>query len=121
MKPKLHRNFWVAILWLLVLPVLALSEPTDAFLCRSEWDGQKETELVFENDGKTVVARLNPTRSHFLADGKPIGWSELLPNLPAPPIPVFVHRSKFRWSLIAGRRLIAFAFADKPATRKGIL
>jgi hypothetical protein len=118
MKLKLHRNFWVAILWLLVLPVLAFSEPTDAFLCRSEWDGQKEAELVFENDGKTVVARLNPTRSHFLADGKPIGWSELLPNLPAPPIPVFVHRSKFRWSLIAGRRLIAFAFADEPATRK---
>jgi len=117
MKMKSHRNFWVGILWLLVLPVLALGEPMDAFLCRSDWDGQKEAELVFENDGKRVVARVNPTRSQFLADGKPLGWSELLPNLPDPPIPVFVRRSKFRWSLIAGRRLIAFAFADEPATR----
>lgn len=120
MKLKSHRNFWMAILWLLVLPVLVSGEPTDAFLCQSKWDGQREVELVFENDGKTVVARLNPTRSHFLVNGVPIGWSELLPNLSEPPIPVFVHRSKFRWSLIAGRRLIAFAFADEPATKKFI-
>jgi len=118
MKLKSHRKFWVVMLWLLVLPVLVSGESTDAFLCRSKWDGQKEAELVFENDGKKVIARLNPTRSHFLIDGKPIGWSELLPNLPEPPIPVFVHRSKFHWSLVAGRRLIAFAFADEPATKK---
>jgi len=118
MKLKSRLNFWVTLLWLLVLPVLVSGEPADAFLCRSKWDGQKEAELIFENDGKTMIARLNPTRPHFLADGKPIGWSELLPNLPEPPIPVFVHRSKFCWSLIAGRRLIAFAFADEPATRK---
>ncbi len=108
------------MLWLSVLPVLVSGEPTDTFLCQGKWDGRKEAELVFENDGKKVIARLNPTRSHFLVDGKPVGWSELLPNLPDPPIPVFVRRSKFRWSLIAGRRLIAFAFADEPATKKFI-
>jgi hypothetical protein len=118
MELKSHRNFWVVMLWLSVLPVLVSGEPMDAFLCQSKWDGRKEAELVFENDGKKVIARLNPTRSHFLIDGKPTGWGELLPNLPDPPIPVFVHRSKFRWLLIAGRRLIAFVFADEPATRK---
>lgn len=90
----------------------------ETFLCKGEWDGRQEAELVFESDSRAMIVRLHPARSQFFLGGKPVGWSELLPSLPVPPVPITLYRNKFRWSLMAGRRLVAFAFADEPATRK---
>ncbi|MFA0767251.1 MAG: hypothetical protein OXFUSZZB_000579, partial [Candidatus Fervidibacter sp.] len=45
-----------------------------------------------------------------------MGWSELLPPLGNPPLPVTVRRDGFRWFAYFRRRLVAFAFAELPPT-----
>lgn len=63
-----------------------------------------------------MTLRLNPSRCQFLLDGEPLGWSELMPLQSTSPVSASLYRNKFRWSLIANRRLIAFAFAELEQT-----
>ncbi len=63
-----------------------------------------------------MTLRLNPSRCQFLLDGEPLGWSELMPLQSTSPVSISLRRHKFRWLLMADRRLIAFAFAELDQT-----
>lgn len=110
-----------ATLLLGAILVVAFCEPSDMFLCQGKWDGQKEEFWLFECSGGKMTVRLHPSRCQFLLNGEPLGWSELMPSHPPPPVTVSLYRNKFRWSLTVGRRLIAFAFAElsQTASRSG--
>ncbi|MCX7642321.1 MAG: hypothetical protein N2116_00730 [Armatimonadetes bacterium] len=104
---------WAAtLIWVALLPANAAHKPEETFLCQGNWDGQQEVFWIFGCDGKTMTVRFHPNRCQFLLDGEPLGWSELIPTHPTPPVKVSLYRNGFRWLLITGRRLIAFAFAD---------
>lgn len=108
---------WAAILvWGAVLSASACCEPTDMFLCRGKWDGQGEAFWSFNCGDRTMVLRLHPNRCQFVLEGKPLGWSELIPLQSTSTVDLSLCRNKFRWSLMGGRRLIAFAFAELPPT-----
>jgi hypothetical protein len=64
---------------------------------------------------------LQPLRAQWRWQGQPMGWSELLPPLGNPPLPVTVRRDGFRWFAYFRRRLVAFAFADLPPTERIIM
>lgn len=109
----MSKFVWTAILmWVVLLPVNAACEPMDMFLCQGNWDGQQEALWLFKCDGKAMTVRLHPNRCQFLLDGEPLGWSELMPSQSTSPVNISLHRNGFRWSLVAGRRLIALAFAE---------
>lgn len=114
----MQKRTCTQILFCLLFALNAYCEPADIFFCQGKWDGQQEVNWVFESDGKPMTVRLNRNRCQLLADGEPVGWSELMPSLPNPPVSVVLYRNKFRWSLIAGRRIVAFAFVDIPLTMK---
>lgn len=115
---RTRKRTWTQMLLCLLFALNAYCEPANIFFCQGKWDGQQEVRWVFENDGKPVTVRLNRNRCQLLADGEPIGWSELMPSLPNPPVSIALYRNKFRWSLIVGRRIVAFAFVDFPMTTK---
>ncbi len=118
---SIGKLVWAATLvWGVLLSAIASCEPADTFLCQGKWDGQGETFWLFECNGKTMTTRLHPNRCLFLLDKEPLGWSELMPIQPISPTNISLFRNRFRWSLMAGRRLIAFAFAELPQTTSWI-
>lgn len=113
-----NKFAWAAILaWGVLLQASASCEPVNMFLCQGNWDGQQEALWLFKCDGKTMTVRFHPNRCQFLLDGEPLGWSELIPSQSTTPVTMSLYRTKFRWSLMAGRRLIAFAFAELNQTK----
>ncbi|MCS7263598.1 MAG: hypothetical protein NZ805_02055 [Armatimonadetes bacterium] len=94
------------------------SEPTDRFLCQREWDSSSEISWIVEGGNKSLSVRLSKNRCSFALENEMLGWSEILPSVPNLPARAYLLREQFRWSLLIGRRLVAFAFADLPKTEK---
>ncbi len=124
-RQRMANSEWRMVsLWIVCfLQSAATSQPLTAFEWTAQWRRESK-ELPhpmawrFHCGGFPLTFSASPSKAMFRYRDNPLGCGEWLPLLGEFPLLLRVRRDGFRWLAYFQRRLVAFAFADLPATEK---